>query len=85
MEAPQSWLAPIAALRARPVHRTGLAERLRLTAVSAALTAAGIAALVLAVLIVAAIPAVLSLTGFLEWQDRNARTGFHGCGPQDVE
>jgi signal transduction histidine kinase len=65
VEEPLTWLAPIAAVPATPVDRAGLVERLRLTAVSAALGVAGVPALVLAVIMVGAIPAVLSLTGFL--------------------
>ncbi len=60
-----TWLAPIGAASARRIDRAGLVERLRLTVVSAGLAAAGIAALVLGVLLVASFPALLSLTGFL--------------------
>jgi len=65
VEAPLTWLAPLAPVPAGRIDRAGLVERLRLTVVSAALAAAGIAALVLAVLMVASFPALLSLTGFL--------------------
>lgn len=65
VEAPLVWLAPLSAAPARRLDRAGLVERLRLTVVSAALAAAGIAELVLALLMVASFPALLSLTGFL--------------------
>ena len=54
-------------LRAVParVDRDGFLERLRLTAVSAALAAAGIPALALALVMTGAFPSLLSLTGFL--------------------
>jgi signal transduction histidine kinase len=60
-----TWLAPLHAVPASRLDRTGVVERLRLTAVSTVLAAAGVPALMLAVLMVAAIPATLSLTGFL--------------------
>jgi signal transduction histidine kinase len=59
-----SWLAPLRAVPAR-VDRDGFLERLRLTAVSAALAAAGIPALALALVMTGAFPSLLSLTGFL--------------------
>ena len=65
MEAPLTWLAPIATVPAGRLDRAGLVERLRLTAVSAAQALAGVAALVVAIVMVAAFPALLSLTGFL--------------------
>jgi signal transduction histidine kinase len=63
VEEPQPWLAPLHAVPAR-VDRAGLLARLRLTALSATLAAAGIPALVLAVLLASSFPALLSLTGF---------------------
>ena len=64
MEASQTWLAPLFAV---PVggDRAGAVQRLRLTVLSAGHAAAGIAALVLALLMTGAFPAVLSLTGLL--------------------
>ncbi len=59
------WLAPLPAGPANRLDRTGVVERLRLTTLSTVLAAAGIPALVLALLTLAAIPATLSLTGFL--------------------
>ncbi len=64
MEASQTWPAPLLAVPAG-LGRAGLVQRLRLTVVSAGLAAAGIAALILALLMVSAFPALLSLTGFL--------------------
>lgn len=64
MEAPQAWLAPLPAVPAG-VDRAGVIERLRLTALSAVLAVAGIAALVLALVMIGSLPALLSLTGFL--------------------
>jgi signal transduction histidine kinase len=60
----QIWLAPLFAVPAG-VGRAGVTERLRLTVLSAGHAVAGIAALVLALLMVGAFPALLSLTGFL--------------------
>ncbi|GIH04146.1 hypothetical protein Rhe02_22130 [Rhizocola hellebori] len=62
MEPSQTRLAPLLAV---PIGVGGVRERLRLTAVSAGLAVAGIAALVLALLMTGAFPALLSLTGFL--------------------
>lgn len=64
MEASQTWLAPLMAVPAG-LDRAGVAERLRLTVLSGGLAVTGIAALVLALLMVGSFPAVLSLTGFL--------------------
>lgn len=59
-----TWLAP---LRAVPAHvdPAGLVERLRLTVLSFGYVAAGVPALVLALLMVGAMPALLSLVGFV--------------------
>ncbi len=64
MEASQTWLAPLLAVPAS-VDWAGVRERLRITVLSTGQAMAGIAALVLALLMVAAFPALLSLTGFL--------------------
>ncbi|BCJ75009.1 hypothetical protein CS0771_45530 [Catellatospora sp. IY07-71] len=61
----QAWPAPLTAVPATAVGRAGVLERLRLTALSAGHAVAGIAALVLALLMTGAFPALLSLTGFL--------------------
>jgi signal transduction histidine kinase len=64
MEASQTWLAPLFAVPVG-VDRAGVVGRLRLTALSAGHAVAGIPALVLALLMAGALPALLSLTGFL--------------------
>ena len=64
VETPQTWLAPLLAVPAG-VDGAGVVERLRLTVLSACHAVAGIAALVLALLMAGAFPALLSLTGFL--------------------
>ncbi|GAB4060767.1 sensor histidine kinase [Catellatospora paridis] len=64
MEAPRTWLAPLLAAPAG-LGRSGVVERLRLTVLSAGHAAAGIAALVLALLMTGSFPALLSVTGLL--------------------
>ncbi|MEU7826737.1 histidine kinase [Catellatospora sp. NPDC049133] len=65
MKTSHVWSAPLSAVPATAVDRAGLVQRLRLTALSAGHAGAGIAALVLALLMTGAFPALLSLTGFL--------------------
>ncbi|WP_246159293.1 sensor histidine kinase [Catellatospora sichuanensis] len=64
MEAPKTWLAPLLAVPAG-VGRAGVVERVRLTVLSAGHAAAGLAALVLALLMTGSFPALLSVTGLL--------------------
>ncbi|MEV4416155.1 histidine kinase [Catellatospora sp. NPDC049609] len=61
----QGWPAPLSAVPAGAVDRAGVLERLRLTALSTGHAVAGIPAVVLALLMTGAFPALLSLTGFL--------------------
>ncbi len=63
VESPRTWLAPLSAVPAG-LGEAGAVERLRLTVLSGGHALLGIPALVLALLMVGAFPALLSLTGF---------------------
>ncbi len=63
VESPRTWLAPLSAVPAG-LGQAGAVERLRLTVLSGGHALLGIPALVLALLMVGAFPALLSLTGF---------------------